>query len=151
MLNNHKEVASLQRMTVNELRERYREVFGEESRSRNKQFLWKRVAWRMQALEQGGLSERARKRAMELAKDAEIRIRPPRDAFRNQGSPDPQRTEIRSYLPSHDRRIPLPGTVLAREYRGETIRVTVLEKGFEWDGQVYRSLTAIANAVTGSR
>jgi hypothetical protein len=88
MLNNHKEVASLQRMTVNELRERYREVFGEESRSRNKQFLWKRVAWRMQALEQGGLSERARKRAMELAKDAEIRIRPPRDAFRNQGSPE---------------------------------------------------------------
>jgi Protein of unknown function (DUF2924) len=87
---------------------------------------------------------------MELAKDAEIRIRPPKDAFRAQGGPDPECTEVRSYSPSHDRRVPLPGTVLTREYRGEAIRVTVLEKGFEWEGQVYRSLTAIANAVTGS-
>jgi hypothetical protein len=87
MLNVEKEVAALQRMTVNELRERYREVFGEESRSRNKQFLWKRIAWRTQALEEGGLSERARRRAMELAKDADIRIRPPRDVFRYQGGP----------------------------------------------------------------
>lgn len=45
---------------------------------------------------------------------------------------------------------PIPGTVLAREYRGRLIEVTVLPKGFELDGQVYRSLSAAAKAVTGS-
>ncbi len=49
-------VAALRRITVNEPRGRYRGVFGEESRSRNKQFVWKRIAWRIQAVEEGGLS-----------------------------------------------------------------------------------------------
>jgi hypothetical protein len=44
----------------------------------------------------------------------------------------------------------MPGTVLTREYRGGEVRVTVLDRGFECEGQVYRSLTAVAKAVTGS-
>ena len=56
-------------MTVGQLRVTYREVFGEDSRSRHMQFLFWRVAWRIQANALGGLSERARRRALEIADD----------------------------------------------------------------------------------
>ena len=78
MLNIDKEVARMRQMTVGELREQYAEVFGEGTNARNKQWLIKRIAWRMQANEEGDLSERARRRAMEIANDADIRMMPPR-------------------------------------------------------------------------
>ena len=58
-----KEIEGLRRLTVGGLREKYREVFGEESRSNHKDFLFRRIAWRIQANAEGGLSERARRRA----------------------------------------------------------------------------------------
>jgi len=76
-LNIAREVAALKRMTVKELRGRYVEVFGEATRSGNKDWLWKRIAWRMQANAEGGLTERARRRAEELANDADLRVRRP--------------------------------------------------------------------------
>jgi hypothetical protein len=72
------EVAALRRMTPAQLREKYLEVFGEPTRSGNKEFLCKRLAWRLQSLAEGGLSERARQRAAELARDADIRTTMPR-------------------------------------------------------------------------
>ncbi len=76
-MNVGRELARLKKMYPSELREQYAEVFGEASRSGNKDFLVKRIIWRMQSLEQGGLSERARARARELARDADLRLRPP--------------------------------------------------------------------------
>jgi hypothetical protein len=69
------QIDELSRMTVGQLRQKYLEVFGEESRSNHKQFLFRRIAWRIQALAEGGLSERARRRALEIANDADLRIR----------------------------------------------------------------------------
>ncbi len=86
MLNVAKEVAALQRMTVAELRERYEEVFGEACRSHHKQWLVRRIAWRMQANAEGDLSERARKRAAELANDADLRMKAPRQSKRSKRS-----------------------------------------------------------------
>ena len=57
------EIDELSRMTVGQLRQKYIEAFGEESRSNHKQFLFRRIAWRIQSLAEGGLSERARRRA----------------------------------------------------------------------------------------
>jgi len=74
-LNVGKEVAALQRMTVRELRERYAEVFGEETPADNKAWLVKRIAWRLQVLAEGDLSQRARRRAAELANDADLQLR----------------------------------------------------------------------------
>ena len=65
-------------LTVPELKRRYAEVFGEPTRTNHKQYLVKRIVWRMQALREGGLSERARRRALELADDAEIRLSAPK-------------------------------------------------------------------------
>src|SRR5918993_1499938 len=77
-------IAALRRMTPAQLRDHYLEVFGEPSRSGNKDFLFKRIAWRIQSLTEGGLSERARRRAEELARDADIRTtvrRPPKPSL----------------------------------------------------------------------
>jgi hypothetical protein len=134
-----KQVKALGDLTVAELRERYREVFGEPTKSTHKDFLRKRIAWRLQANAEGGLSERALRRAQEMANDADLTLLAPA-----------ARTVTRPFKPSHDRRLPMPGAVLTREYRGQTISVTVLDDGFEYAGTVYRSLTAVAKAVTGS-
>ena len=85
-----KEIEELSRMTVGQLRQKYLEVFGEESRSNHKQFLFRRIAWRIQALAEGGLSERARRRALEIANDADLRIRAPRTRFGQDATLDPK-------------------------------------------------------------
>ena len=46
-------------------------------------------------------------------------------------------------------RLPLPGTILTRDYKGTMIQVQVLPNGFEYQGEVYKSLSAVAKAVTG--
>lgn len=132
--------AAMGRMTPTELQERYVEVFGERPRSRNRQWLFKRIAWRLQALSEGDLSERTRRRAMELANDADLRTTAPKD------------TKIRVAMPvvRADGRLPVPGAMLTREYQGRTVEVLVLPKGFEFEGRVYRSLSAVAKAITGS-
>jgi len=80
------QVAALEHMTVAELRARYAEVFGETTQAGHKTWLAKRIAWRLQALAEGDLSERARRRAAELASDADLRLAPPKG---NPATPDP--------------------------------------------------------------
>lgn len=133
-------------LTVDQLRAKYAEVFGEPTNGRHKQWLIKRIAWRMQANVEGDLSERARRRAMELANDADIRMMPPREKKLSTESVAHTRTVATQVRPST---APMPGTVLTRDYKGRTIRVTVLTDGFEWEGDRYKSLTAVAQAVTG--
>ena len=148
--NTAKKVQALESMTIGELRDEYLEVFGEATRSGNKRFLIRRIAWQLQALREGGLSERALRRASELADESHLRTRAPRIPSPGAADGDPARTISRSFSPPHDPRLPMPGTILTREYRGKMIQVMVLDKGFEFEGQAYRSLTAIAEAVTGS-
>jgi hypothetical protein len=142
-------IRALQELTVPELRARWREVFQEEPRSHHKENLWRQIAWRMQALEEGDLSDRARRRAAELANDADVRVRAPAGAF-GDGTPLPGgRTLVHSFPGAHDPRLPVPGTVLTREYRGRFVQATVLDRGFEHEGRIFRSLTAVAREVTG--
>ena len=139
------EIAKLQGMGTREHRRRPAEVFGEETRSGNRPYLIKRLAWRIQANAEGDISERARRRAEEIARDADLRLKAPRNVVQSGRSSASGR--IRR---TGDERLPMPGTVLTREYKGTTVRVTVLEDGFEHEGELYRSLSAVAKAVTGS-
>jgi len=145
-MNVGKEIALLKRMTLEELRRRYAEVFGEETRNRHKDFLVKRIAWRIQSVGEGSLSERARRRAEELASDADIRMHAPKIT----SLPAQERTRVGELHISQDNRLPMPGAVLERAYKGKTVIVTVLPNGFEYEGKVYRSLSAVARAVTGT-
>ncbi len=143
------EIDALRRMTVKELRRRHAELFGEETRAGNRQYLFRRIAWRMQALAEGDLTERARRRARELARDADLRTRPPRE-LTMPAAPADLRTVTGRIAMSRDDRLPTPGATLKRVFKGHEYQVTVLPHGFEYDGRAYRSLSAVAHAITGS-
>jgi len=141
-------IATLKGMTVRELQDQYIEVFGERTRSHHKQYLIKRIAWRLQAQHEGDLSARARRRARELASDADLRLLPP---IVNEANVPIEGDLVvcDKFDVSIDERLPMPGTVLSRKYKGRVVLVQVLRRGFEYNGEVYRSLSAVAKAVTG--
>ena len=132
-------IRALEKLPASALRARYRELFGEESGSRNRQFLFRRVAWRMQALAEGGLSERAKQRALEIANDADLRMQAPKG--------------YRHFVEASgtDSRLPESGTVLRRTFKDRHVEVKVLDSGFEFEGRTYPSLSAIASRVAGCR
>jgi hypothetical protein len=144
----HQEIEALRTQKTKVLKTRYRELFGEESRSSNHAHLFRRIAWRLQALSDGDLSQRARDRAAELAADVDLRLRPPRKFWRALADAD---TEVRSRRPGRDPRLPEAGTTLERQYQGKRVCVRVLQIGFEYDGKEYDSLSSIASSVTGTR
>ena len=139
------ELATLEQLTVAGLRARYAELFGEETRVGNKLWLIRRIAWRLQALAEGDLSQRARQRAAELARDTDVRLSPPRSGL----VPAPASPTPSSRSRRHPR-LPSPGTILSRSYKGEILQVRVLRHGVEFEGTVYPSLSAVAKAITGS-
>jgi Protein of unknown function (DUF2924) len=142
------EIEALRHMTVGQLKDRYRDVFGESSRSNHKQFLFRRVAWRIQSNAYGGLSERARRRALEIANDADLRIRAPKNFLKE--DLDETRTIEARVAPTEDPRLPMPGSELVRRYQGKDIVVRIREDGFEYDGQIHRSLSSAVRHATGT-
>lgn len=144
------EIEGLRRASTAALRDRYREVFQEEARSRHREHLFRRIAWRLQALAEGDLSERARCRAQQIARDADLRIIAPADFF-TVGDERVRTTHGNRGRHAQDSRLPLPGVMLSRYWKGRTILVEVLAKGFRYENRHYSSLSAIAVEVTGTR
>ena len=136
----HEQLAALAEMTTGQLTTEYVRLFGEPPRSHHKRQLIRRIAWRLQVLAEGDISSAAGKRAGQLADLSWLRLTAPRQW---EPQPAPRRPRLR------DQRLPAPGTVLKRTYRGRSVEVQVLERGFEYQGQCYRSLSAVARAVTG--
>ena len=147
------QMEELRRLSIAALRIRYQEVFGEESRSANRGFLFRRIAFRLQARAEGDLSERARRRALEIADDSDLRLRVSKSLF---GDDAQRKSEAAAnpdmgYSRPRDSRLPVPGTVLTRQFENRRIVVTVLEDGFEYQSRRYGSLSAIAREITGTR
>jgi Protein of unknown function (DUF2924) len=134
-LNVDQEMAALRRLSMRELRTKFAELFGENTPAGNRLWLTRRILWRLQALAEGDLSERARRRATELANDADLRSLPPLPSKRDAAASEPAIS---------------PGTVITRIYKGRTLQVRVLAKGFEFKGTTYPSLSAVARLVTGA-
>jgi hypothetical protein len=130
------------------LKKQYRELFGEESKSSNKQFLFRRIAFRLQANAEGDLSERARRRIGSIADDRDLRVS---SAEGIRGSTRMRLPLIDRTRPPKDYRLPGPGTLLTRRLGDRQIVVKVLSDGFEYESRRYRSLSAIAREVTGTR
>jgi Protein of unknown function (DUF2924) len=167
-LNIAEEVVALHRLSLKELQARYAQAFGEATRSHHKAWLRKRIAWRLQALAEGDLAERAlqraRTRAAELANDADLRLSPPPAAAPEAAVPlticeaTKEETPIRTAAPAPATkrtappmhvRLPLAGSEITRLYKGRSLAVKVLPQGFEWAGRVFGSLSAVAKAITG--
>ena len=135
MKNIPQEIAALRAMAVPELVKRYEDVYGKPPRVKHRDWLWRRIAWKIQEQRFGGLSEVAKRRLDELIAELEL--------------PMGQRTvngKIARSRPGN----PPRGTTLTRLWKGQEIRATAVEGGWEYNGVVHRSLSAVANAVTGS-
>jgi len=131
-----KQIAGLQRQSVPELKERWRELFGTEAPAYNRTFLVKRLAYRLQELTHGGLS---------AATQAKMK-----DILREAGLTEDGLTPGRGRLAKRSQDRPIIGTRLVRMWRDSRHEVTVIQGGYEYQGRRYRSLSAIAKAITGT-
>jgi hypothetical protein len=122
------QIAALKTKSTSELRQMWRELFCHEAPVLGRRYLEDRLAFRIQELRFGGLSDRARRKLDALADQLE-----PKAARRR----DPGR--------------PIAGTQLRRRWQGVEHVVTVREHDFEYEGRPYRSLSAVARAIAGSR
>ena len=95
----------------------------------------------MQEIEYGGLSAETQSRISELIG----RYDPVNNKMlRPQNAPSKKKTGGRNT------RLPIPGAIIRKEYKGQLLEVKVLEKGFEYQEKIYRTLSAVAKAVTGA-
>lgn len=139
-------LARLPHLTVDELRALHAEVFGTSTASRHKTWLVRRIAWRVQANTEGGLTERALARAAELSAGQQLRER--RSVER---TTVPRPADKVVSMPLSKGPTLAPGTVLRREWKGTVHLVTAHQSGFEHDGRMFASLSAVAAAITGTK
>ena len=125
------QLAALPEKTTAELKQLWRDLYDREPPPYNKPFLIKRLAYRIQELAYGGLSARAEAKLKELIEEEDRRVK--------------------GKLPVRKGDRPIAGTRLIREWQGVEHCATVLDDGFEYQGRRYKSLSAIARAITGTR
>lgn len=131
------DIAALNRCTVGQLAKQYETLAGEPTRSRNRGYLVKRVAWLLQEQASGGLTAAARVRISDLG-----------DML-----PREWRERLTKRAPAfvHDPRVPAVGARMTRVYQKKKHVVTVLAGGFEHEGQTYKTLSDVAHAITGTK
>jgi hypothetical protein len=122
------QITALKTKSTSELRDMWRELFGKESPVLGRRYLEDRIAFRVQELQFGGLSDRARRKLDALVDQLEPKAARRRDAGR-----------------------PVAGTQLRRHWKNVEHVVTVREHDFEYEGRPYRSLSAIAREIAKSR
>jgi hypothetical protein len=130
----------LKELPLKALQSAYKENFPDKKTSNNRTYLWRRVAYRTQELKQG-----------ELSAQAKAKLRSLMDVYDpvNNVALKPQ-ASTPGIATKRDQRLPLPGTIITKDYKDTRIQVKTLEEGFEYDGKIYRSLTAIAKEITGA-
>ena len=125
-----RELKRIQQLSVGELQAEWSRLYdGETCRSKNRTYLMKRLCWRIQELAHGGLDARAHARLADLAGDGFRRARTPAEATPAAERPVPG--------PKRDPQMPVPGTVITREYKGQQLQLVVREDGFELDGRMF--------------
>ncbi|MEP6604533.1 MAG: DUF2924 domain-containing protein [Nitrosospira sp.] len=125
------DLASLATTSTPQLRVRWRKLFESEPPQYNRKFLESRLAYRIQELAFGGLKPATVERLQALGEELD--------------GGKPTRRKIRG-----DRDL-VSGTILKREWHGVEQTVLVTRGGYEWQGRPYKSLSAVARAITGGR
>ncbi len=128
-----RQIADLENMTLDELRGRWRDLFGTEPPGYSKAHLVRRLAYRLQELAHGGITDATR---------AALRAVAERDGQPGQG--------MRLTRRDANDGGPVAGTRFVREWHGQRHEVAVVEGGFEYQGKIFRSLSAIAKLITGA-
>jgi Protein of unknown function (DUF2924) len=133
-------VEKLMRQGIPALQRTHRELFGKDCTVLHVRYLRRKLAFELQARAAGGLSEESRRHALAIAWQTTLRTRT---------YSQPSRPVNSTVSLDHDTRLPPPGTLLRRRFRGKSVLVKVLAAGFEYDGRIFGSLSSIANEVTG--
>lgn len=138
-------IMALKTASLEELTAKYAEIFGKASPcSSNKVFLWRRIAHKLQENAYGGLSGASQTRIQALIAQYDPvnnkALRPGNVAATTEDNPKKKR----------DLRLPIPGTIITKDYKGQMIEVRVLDGGFDYKGKVFKTLTAIAKEITGA-
>ena len=113
--------------------------------------LRRKIVWHVQAQAEGGLPEAARQRALAIARNSKLRVRNGGSSSRGQAVSTAQHAVTTGISPTHDSRLPMPGSLLVKDFKGQTIVVKVLDAGFEYDGRRFASLSAVAKEITGTK
>ena len=124
-------LAALKTMSVKQLKTEWQALFDAPAPNNSRSFLEGRLAYRIQELTYGGPDRQTRRMLDLLADEVDGTLT--------------RKSQIA------DPRNPVVGTKLVREWNGVAHTVTVLKDGFEWDGRRYKSLSAVARAITGTR
>ncbi|MBF0533211.1 MAG: DUF2924 domain-containing protein [Candidatus Omnitrophica bacterium] len=136
---------ALKNVSLSDMRAKYQEVCGEAgSNSKNRIYLWRKIAFRLQEREYGGLPETAQSRLHELIEKYE-----PVNNKTLRPETTPEEKCSRKAM-SRDKRLPIPGAIIRKEYKGRMLEVRVLDKGFEFENKPYKTLSAIAKTITGA-
>ncbi len=125
-----KQIDELNRMSMDELRKRWADLLGTDPGRLGRRYLIRRLAYRIQELAFGGLNRDAQRELNSIAN----------------GSPPRAVAEARK----RQKKTLQPGTRLLRDWHGERYEVIVQQDGFLYDSKRYKSLTAVARAITGS-
>ena len=113
--------------------------------------LRRKIVWHVQAQAEGGLPEAVRQRALAIARNSKLRVRNGGSSSRGQAVSTAQHAVTTGISPTHDSRLPMPGSLLVKDFKGQTIVVKVLDAGFEYDGRRFASLSAVAKEITGTK
>ena len=132
---------ALKNAPIEELQKRYRELYGETAMGTHRLYLWRKIAYTLQEREQDSLSAKAKGRLKALIEEYD----PINNKTLRPDKPAPCLPVI-----AKDKRLPIPGTVITKEYKDTKHQVKVLEKGFEYNGKIYKTLSAIAKEITGA-
>lgn len=140
------EIQGLRNATLPEIQEQYKALFNvAETPCANKPYLIKKIAYKLQEMADGGLSDEAKMQIIDLIEKYDpINNKALRPQVVSAGK------SVVSIPFMRDKRLPIPGTVIHKKYKGQDIHVKVLDKGFEYKDKYYRSLTAIAFELTGA-
>ena len=122
----------------------YRNLFGCDVPAGSTELARRRIAWRAQAEAEGDLPDSTRRQALSIVASMTMRTRSKRAEATG--------PTTSSRLPTdHDSRLPMPGSVLHKQYGGRRLLVRVHSSDFEWEGKRFASLSAVAQAVTGTK
>ena len=143
------EIKSLCRMDINELRSKYYEVYNYNTGARNKDFLIRKIAWKLQSISTAtDISPESRQKAYSIVDFSRLRL--------NKTKKAPAELVVgedfvkRKLELGRDPRLPMAGAMLSKTFGGKQHVVKVLDKGFEYGNENFKTLSSVAKKITGT-
>ena len=143
------EIKSLCRMGINELRTKYYEVCGYNSGARNKDFLVRKIAWKLQSIETSkDIKPETREKAYLIADFSRLKLNKAK-------TPSVELVVGKDFAKrklelDRDPRLPMPGALLSKIFRGKQHIVKVLDIGFEYENEKFKTLSSVAKKIAGT-